>query len=43
MTEPDKAHFMDRVSREMDEDLGTLERSPRACRSAPWRRADSRK
>jgi L-fuculose-phosphate aldolase len=26
---PDKAHFLDRVSREMDEDLGVLDLSPR--------------
>jgi len=34
MNQPDKAHFLDRVSREMDEDLGTLDLSPREALAA---------
>ena len=31
---PEKAHFLDRVSREMDEDLGVLDLSPREALAA---------
>jgi L-fuculose-phosphate aldolase len=34
MNQPDKAHFLDRVSREMDEDLGVLDLSPRDALAA---------
>ena len=34
MNQPDKAHFLDRVSREMDEDLGVLDLSPREALAA---------
>jgi L-fuculose-phosphate aldolase len=34
MNQADKAHFLDRVSREMDEDLGALELSPRDALAA---------
>ena len=34
VNQPDKAHFLDRVSREMDEDLGVLELSPREALAA---------
>ncbi|HUK04623.1 MAG TPA: aldolase [Burkholderiales bacterium] len=34
MNPPDKAHFLERVSREMDEDLGALELSPREALAA---------
>jgi L-fuculose-phosphate aldolase len=34
MNQPDKAHFLERVSREMDEDLGILELSPREALAA---------
>ena len=34
MNPPDKAHFLERVSREMDEDLGALELSPREVLAA---------
>jgi len=34
MNQPDKAHFLERVSREMDEDLGALELSPREALAA---------
>lgn len=41
MKQPDKAHFLERVSREMDEDLGVLDLSPRetlaaCCRILAW-------
>src|SRR5258708_19068672 len=34
MNQPEKAHFLDRVSREMDEDLGVLDLSPREALAA---------
>jgi L-fuculose-phosphate aldolase len=34
MNQPDKAHFLERVSREMDEDLGVLDLSPRDALAA---------
>ena len=34
LNQPDKAHFLDRVSREMDEDLGVLDLSPREALAA---------
>ena len=34
MNQPDKAHFLDRVSREMDEDLGVLNLSPQEALAA---------
>jgi len=34
MNQPDKAHFLDRVSREMDEDLGVLDLAPRDALAA---------
>ena len=34
MNQPDKAHFLERVSREMDEDLGALDLSPREALAA---------
>ena len=34
MNQPDKAHFLERVSREMDEDLGVLNLSPRDALAA---------
>ena len=34
MNQPDKAHFLDRVSREMDEDLGVLDVAPRDALAA---------
>ena len=38
MNQPDKAHFLERVSREMDEDLGVLDLAAgnrACCRSSP--------
>jgi hypothetical protein len=34
MNQPEKAHFLERVSREMDEDLGALDLSPRDALAA---------
>src|SRR5580765_5502882 len=34
MNQPDKAHFLERVSREMDEDLGVLDLSPQEALAA---------
>jgi L-fuculose-phosphate aldolase len=34
MNQPDKAHFLERVSREMDEDLGVLNLSPQEALAA---------